>query len=235
MTESNTGDRIEVFEADSQESRQVAEEVRQLFDITDDGSRVLFARGGHGLTGDRPDELLLVHVDSGAVESVLPPDLRERVDAPGDMIRVRHATLSASGRRLAFGSAGEINGIFWYDRDTDDLRRLAPGERFRQVSRGVGISADGRKVTFATDHRPSPGFPPNTFQVYLWRPDAPLQAVSVGTDGHAANGHSMAPALSDDARVLTYATSATNVVTPGSLPDETRFPAWHVVRALLEP
>lgn len=235
MTESDTGDRIEVFEANSGEPRSIVEDVRQLFDITDDGSRVLFARGGHGLTGDRPDELLLVHVDSGAVESVLPPDLRERMDAPGDMIRVRHAALSASGSRLAFGSAGDINGIFWYDRDTDDLRRLVPGERFRQVSRGIAITADGRKVAFATDHRPGPGFPPDTFQAYLWRSDAPLQPVSVGTGGHAANGHGMAPALSDDARVLTYATSATNIVTPGSLPDQTRFPAWHVVRALLEP
>lgn len=235
MTDSDAGERIEVFEAGSQESRPIVEDVRQLFDITDDGSRVLFARGGHGLTGDRPDELLLVNVDSGALDSVLPPDLRERVDAPGDMIRVRHAALSASGRSLVFGSAGEINGIFWYDRDADDLRRLVPGDRFRQVSLGVGISADGRKVSFATDHRPGPGYPPNTFQTYLWRPDAPLQAVSIGTGGYTANGHSMAPALSDDARVFTYATSATNIVTPGSLPDRTRFPAWHMVRALLEP
>lgn len=232
---SGSGDRIMVHDASAGEYLQAAENVKRLFGITDDGGSVLFSRGGSSLAGGEPDEFFLADVDTGDTTPVLPPDLRERLDAPGDMIRIRHAALSASGRHVVFSSAGEINGIFWYDRESDDLRRLAPGERFFYASGGVSISADGLSVTFASEHRPGPGFPPGTDQVYLWQIDAPLRVVSVGTGGYAADGNSLAPVFSDDARVFTFATSAANVVIHDSVPDELRFPAWHVVRAELDP
>lgn len=235
MSSLSQGDRIRVHDAAAGEYLVAAADARRLFAITDDGARVLFARGGPGISSDPPDDLRLADVDSDTEVSVLPPDLRARVDAPGDSMRIGDAVISASGRHVAFASAGAINGVFWYDREADDLRRLAPGSRLMQTARGLAMSADGQQVAFATEHRPNPGFPPGTDQVFLWQPGMPLRAVSVGTGGYAGNADSMAPAVSDDGRVISFASSATNIVKPGSLPDETRFPAWHVIRARLEP
>ncbi|MCU7554450.1 hypothetical protein OCL06_07555 [Alteromonas sp. ASW11-19] len=77
------------------------------------------------------------------------------------------------------------------------------------------MSGDGRFIVFdsaSSDLLPSGGTTQN--DVYLWDGQSKsFELISVSSDGTPANGHSFAPAVSDDGNLVVFASDATNLDT----------------------
>lgn len=221
--------RLHVHDRPTGVTTLLTDDAKWLFDMTADGNHVLFSRGPHTFGGP-PDELLLANTSTGALQSVLPPDLAERLDAPGSDMRIDDAVLSSSGRHVAFASIGDVHGTFWYDRQNDVLERLALGHRDFRMNRGLAISDDGQTVLFATAERLVPGLPPNVSQVYRWRAGGGTSLASLAPDGFSANDDAWYPASDGNAESLVFATAATNIRQPASVPGNPDYPSFHLIR-----
>jgi Tol biopolymer transport system component len=129
------------------------------------------------------------------------------------------------GRYVAFvssaGLAGNATGVrqvYWRDRLTGVTRLVsasAGGAPGNGDSAAPSLSADGQTVVFESLAGNLIGDDSNgVSDIYLWSASAPtagVQRVSVGPGGAQANGASSEPALSGDARVLAYTSTASNL------------------------
>ncbi len=133
--------------------------------------------------------------------------------------------ISAEGRFIAFSSsatnlvADETNGlenVFAYDREQDTTELISRGidGPANGASTFPKISGDGRYVVFqssATNLVAEPGNPMSDIYVFD-RETGTMQRVSVAADGMPANGQSLTPNISDDGRVVAFASRAINLV-----------------------
>ncbi len=143
------------------------------------------------------------------------------------------ARISADGRHVAFMSrasnlvAGDRNGawdVFVRDRLTGQTERVSVatgGGEANDGGSGPAISADGRWVAFeSTAANLVPGDTNGTSDVFVHDREAGItELVSVGMDGRPAGGASLVVALSADGRYVTFASTASNLVT-GPVPGE---------------
>jgi Tol biopolymer transport system component len=165
---------------------------------------------------------------NGAVRDVVAVNLtngrRTVISAGGDRPSTRPA-VSADGRRIAFASeastfvAGDVN------RDSDVFVRdgaraialvsvAAKGGPANGPSSEPDISANGRYVVFtsaASNLVPKDGNRRGDVFVRDLEKNT-TKRVSVSSAGAEANGHSSAPAISADGRVVSFASKASNLV-----------------------
>ena len=136
--------------------------------------------------------------------------------------------ISADGRFVAFQSfatnlvAGDTNGVqdvFVHDRQTGTTERVSVDSSGAQGIGGsglftyVGISADGRYVTFASYASNLVGGDTNAASdVFIRdRQAGTTERVSVGGGGVQANSGSTHSAISSDGRYVAFASAATNL------------------------
>ncbi len=135
--------------------------------------------------------------------------------------------VSADGSVIAFASgatnliAGDVNGVAdVFVRagagDIEDVSVPAGGGLANGPSSAPAISADGRFVVFAsTATNLVPGDHNGASDIFLRdRQAATTTRISVAHGGIEANGPSTTPAISGDGRVISFASTATNLV-PG--------------------
>ena len=136
------------------------------------------------------------------------------------------ASISGDGRLVAFESdAGTLvpndsNGtgdVFLRDLTAGVTRKLSLAGNEQQTespSFGAAISADGTSVAFESfSARLAPGDTNHSLDVFVadLRSGA-IERVSVGTDGGQPNDRSYSPSISDDGRVVAFASFANNLV-----------------------
>lgn len=133
--------------------------------------------------------------------------------------------ISANGRFVAFSSRAtnlvpdDTNGfedVFVADRETGTVELISRGidGPANGASTFPRLSADGRYVVFQSRAgNLVEGDTNGTSDIFVYDREADtLQPVSTGRDGAPANGSSITPAISDDGRVVTFASRATNLV-----------------------
>ena len=121
--------------------------------------------------------------------------------------------VSADGRYVAFISdadltAGDhwLGGTFLRDRTTGTTTWIGPKGYWFE---GPDISADGEFVVFPAVLDAVPEDTNAYRDVYLWqRSTGALSVVSTGRDGRTTSGDSAGPAISDDGRYVTFATTS---------------------------
>ncbi len=138
----------------------------------------------------------------------------------------RQAAISDSGRSIAFASlasnlvSSDTNGfedIFVYDQDTSAIERISVGHTgaaANERSSSPSISADGNVVVY---HSLASNLVPNdtndNWDVFLFdRLTRTTERISVGVGGADGDGPSEFPDVSDDARYVTFASRARNLI-----------------------
>ncbi len=138
--------------------------------------------------------------------------------------------ISADGRFVAFRSfadnlvSGDTNAdtdIFVHDRQTGTTERVSVatgGTEANSTSDTPAISADGRFVTFYSNATDLVGGDTNSApDVFVHdRQAGTTERVSVATGGTEGNGNSGTAAISADGRFVTFASTATNLVSGDS-------------------
>ena len=139
------------------------------------------------------------------------------------------ASLSADGRFVAFHSSatdlvkGDDNGnfdIFIYDRQAKTTERVNVDRDLGEPNEGSVngfLSGNGRFVVFESGslgRLPTLGEPPPFVQdIYVHdRKTKTTKQVNVNNLGETANGDSVFPSISDDGRVVTFRSFATNLI-----------------------
>ncbi|QDV81438.1 Serine-aspartate repeat-containing protein D precursor [Stieleria magnilauensis] len=137
-------------------------------------------------------------------------------------------SISGNGRFVAFEStasnlvAGDTNGvadIFVTDLHTGLTKRVSIASNGSQSNRGSfqpSLSDDGRYVVFSSGAQTLDDRDRDlNLDIYVYdRARNALTIASRGAGGQAANGDSFAPAISGDGQVVSFATTATNLL-PG--------------------
>ncbi len=138
--------------------------------------------------------------------------------------------ISADGRIVAFQSfatnlvPGDTNGVqdvFVHERPTATTTRVSvstAGAQANWASSGPALSADGTRVVFGSQANTLVANDTNGVKdVFLRdRVSATTSRLSVGLAGAESNGGSDRPAISADGRVVSFRSSATNLVTGDS-------------------
>ncbi|MDX6505462.1 MAG: hypothetical protein QOG06_106 [Gaiellaceae bacterium] len=142
--------------------------------------------------------------------------------------------LSANGRYVAFqssatnlvpGDTNKLGDVFVHDRHTGRTERVsvtsagkqAGGDKTNNGSNAPAISSDGRYVAFhSADSNLVSGDTNRTFDIFVHdRKTARTTRISVGSNGHQANGESLgALSVSADGRYVAFTSLASNLV-PG--------------------
>jgi Tol biopolymer transport system component len=180
----------------------------------------------------------LVPGDSNGVADVFVRDRRagttSRVSV-GDAISFS-PDISADGRYVTFlsdaanlvpGDTNDLTDVFVQDRRTGTTRRItvsATGAQADNISSSAAISADGRRVTFASAASNLVPDDTNGVEDVFVRDlgaAAPTR-ISVSSTGVQADAWAAAPAISAGGRYVTFSSTATNL-TPGH-----RDQAWDV-------
>ncbi len=157
-----------------------------------------------------PNAIQRVSVDSSGAES------------DGDSFSPR---LSNNGRFAAFQSlasnlvSGDTNGvadIFVHDRDTGETTRVSVDSSGNEANGGslfFSLSGNGRFVAFATDASNLVSDDSNgLYDIFVHdRETGTTERISVGSGGEA-NGDSIYPSLSDNGRLVAFASRASNLV-----------------------
>jgi Tol biopolymer transport system component len=195
---------------------------------SDDGRFVVFTSTASNLVSDDTNEVSDVFVKdmvANTMTRVSVSSVGTEGNGPSE-----NASISADGRYIAFSSRAsnlvstDDNGvadIFVHDRVERTTTRVSVSSapQTYQANGASGwpqISADGQTVVFtssATNLAPSST---NSTSVQVFTHDLNTrltEAVSVTTTGTPANGDCHAPSISGDGRLVTYFTSASNLVT----------------------
>ncbi len=119
------------------------------------------------------------------------------------------------------GSSGKKRQVIWRDRWTGVTRLISTGPggvEGNDDSNDPAISADGQSVAFTSRATNLVSGDANGVgDVFVWRAgSSALERVSTAGDGTEANRESQQPALSGDGSVVTFVSSATNLVTTPS-------------------
>lgn len=172
----------------------------------------------------------LVPGDTNGVADIFVHDRRagntSRVSA-GNAISF-YPDISADGRYVTFlsdasdlvpGDTNDMTDVFVRDRRTGTTRRLnvsATGSQADNISSSAAISADGRRVTFASAASNLVPDDTNGIEDVFVRDlgaAAPTR-ISVSSAGAQANAWAAAPTISANGRYVTFSSTATNL-TPG--------------------
>lgn len=136
-------------------------------------------------------------------------------------------TISADGRYVAFTSSAnnlvpnDTNGyyadIFVHDRlngTTERVSVASDGSQANHRSALPGLSADGQTVVFLSDaSNLVAGDTNNTTDIFVHnRVTGITERVSVASDGTQANSYCIGPAISADGNVVSFSSTATNLV-----------------------
>jgi Tol biopolymer transport system component len=138
---------------------------------------------------------------------------------PDDGKRNARPQLSADGRFVAFDRSGDAaTQIMVYDRLTGDLDLVSARPDGRAASAAStlgGISADGRFIVFASEASDLVTDDGNAASDVFVRDRAAgiTERVSVANNGREANGRSTQPSISADGRLVSFTSSAFNLVT----------------------
>lgn len=140
-------------------------------------------------------------------------------------------TISADGRYIAFTSnadnlvAGDTNGyysdIFVHDRlngTTERISVASDGSEANHRSALPGMSADGQIVVFLSDaSNLVPGDTNNSTDIFVHnRVTGITERVSIASDGSQADNDCIGPAISADGNVVSFSSTAGNLVSGGS-------------------
>jgi Tol biopolymer transport system component len=138
------------------------------------------------------------------------------------------AGISADGRYVTFSSSASnlvgddllgLENVFVYDRVAGALELITRGTDgpANGASNFAKISGDGRYVVFQSiASNLVDGDDNGLAHIYVFdRTDGVMVLVSVGVDG-ATDGPSITPNISEDGRVVAFASRATNLVTPST-------------------
>lgn len=134
--------------------------------------------------------------------------------------------LSIDGRFVVFLSVAtnlvsddtnNMEDVFVHDRQTGITSRVSvasDGTQANNVSRGTGISADGRYVVFQSDASNLVYDDTNERQdVFLHDRQAGITTrISVASDGTQGNGDSRTPSISTDGRYIAFYSYANNLI-----------------------
>jgi Tol biopolymer transport system component len=154
--------------------------------------------------------------------------LRQALTASQTRAAADSSAVSADGRVVAFVSrarlsatdTGDIENIYIFDR-TAGLVRLetvtADGSAADGTSRGPMLSADGRYLVFASyaTNLVNASDTNGASDIFLRdRSSGTTRRISIGPGGAESNGGSDSPAISDDGRVIAFASTASNLAGP---------------------
>jgi Tol biopolymer transport system component len=191
--------------------------------LSDDGTLVAFYSYANNLVpGDTNDaeDVFVKDRTTGAIERVSVAS--DGTQGDGDSYT---PALAGSGRYVAFrslatnlvlGDTNERWDIFVHDRQTHTTERVSvasDGTQANGHSYAPSISDDGRYVVFRSA---ATNLVPNDtnerWDIFVHdRQTHTTERVSVASDGAQANGHSYAPSISDDGRVVAFESDATNL------------------------
>ncbi|MEW6472507.1 MAG: hypothetical protein AB1679_09555 [Actinomycetota bacterium] len=192
--------------------------------ISGDGRFVAFTSGASNLTeGDDNEELDIFVRDRMTGRTVLASVGPQGV--PGDGPSVA-ASISGDGRFVAFESdadtlvRGDDNGtgdVFVRDLLNEVTRKISVagnGQQTESPSFGAAISADGTSVAFESfSARLVADDTNNALDVFVADvAGGAIERVSLATGGGQANERSYSPSISDDGRVVAFASFANNLV-----------------------
>jgi Tol biopolymer transport system component len=192
--------------------------------ISADGRHVAFTSGASNLTGgDENGELDVFVRDRTTGRTVLASVGPQGLMGDGPSVA---ASVSADGRFVAFESDADTlvrsdnNGtgdVFVRDLLDDVTRKISVagnGQQTESPSFGAAISADGTTVAFESfSDRLVPGDTNHALDVFVADvASGAIERVSLATDGGQPNDRSYSPSISDDGRVVAFASFAGNLV-----------------------
>ncbi|MGH8998076.1 MAG: hypothetical protein ACRDY7_01640 [Acidimicrobiia bacterium] len=195
--------------------------------ISDDGTEVAFASRSDALTAGDTNHADDVFVRQQVDEDHFSDPTRASVAADGAQgdDSSFSPSISADGRYVAFESEattlapGDGNGaldVFLHDRHTGStilVSRTEGGSSGNAASFNPSISGDGGWIAFGSEADDlTPGDANATEDVFVHeRATGRTLLVSVASDSTPANGRSLSPSISDDGRVVAFASFATNL------------------------
>lgn len=178
--------------------------------ISSDGRYVVFSSGDQLAADDTNalDDVYLRDTRTGVTELISVGPAGTSVLGDSNL-----PVVSADGRYVAFISDADLiagdqwtGGTFLRDRTAGTTTWLGPKGYWFE---GPDISADGNFVVFPAVLDFVPQDTNGYRDVYLWQRGAHVASVvSTGADGRTTAGDSTGPAISDDGRYVTYATTS---------------------------
>lgn len=192
--------------------------------ISADGRHVAFTSAASNLTGgDENNELDIFVRDRVTGRTVLASVGPQGLMGDGPSVA---ASISRDGRLVAFESDADTlvrsdnNGtgdVFVRDLLNDVTRKVSVagnGQQTESPSFGPAISADGTTVAFESfSDRLVPGDTNRALDVFVADvASGSIERVSLATDGGQPNDRSYSPSISDDGRVVAFASFANNLV-----------------------
>jgi uncharacterized repeat protein (TIGR01451 family) len=128
----------------------------------------------------------------------------------------RFVAFDSDATNLVNGDRNDITDVFLHDRATGETIRVSvtsAGEEGAASSHAPAISADGRFVVFHANSPLVPEDDNDNTDVYLHDVQTGLTTlISVATDGTAGNGTSFIQDISGDGRIVSFVSSATDLI-----------------------
>lgn len=172
--------------------------------VSRDGNWVAWSAQPTGTAGQFIAEMVLYEVATGET-SIVPV---------GNAYRFSQTELSDDGSVISFSSNGQF---YWYDRESDDLRRVsnnANGAPSDGTGWRLAMSGDGRFVVFESDATDLVENDENGVgDIFLYDSDTEeLERISVAPDGSGADDESNYPAISANGRFIAFVSKARNLL-----------------------
>ena len=198
-----------------------------MADISADGRYVAFLSLATNLVTGSTNSAGAVFVrdrQTGVTERVSVPNTQcwPTANYAESILRNDQVAISDNGRFVAYVSGGLMySEVLLYDRQLHSTETISPsqaspwpvGEVRNHGRPRVAMSGDGRFVVFDTLYPVIAQDTNRNRDVYLRdRQTAQIERISVATGGAQGNGYSGWPSVSDDGRLVTFTSEATNFV-----------------------
>jgi len=196
----------------------------QFPDISSDGRYVVFESDSDNLVNDDSNELSDIFVfdrDNDTIERVSVDSAGAESDGPSNS-----PTISANGRFVAFhslagnlvsGDNNDVQDIFVYDRDTDNIERVSvdsSGVEVNERNISARIADDGRYVVFESDSdNLVSGDNNGERDIFVHdRNNDSIERVSVDSGGGEGNDNSFSATITPQGRFVAFESDASNLV-----------------------